>query len=439
MRLRSGAGTSQVRLEDWIAPAYYEPWNDCLSGDVVEQWFPGGRHSGKSMFVARTLVAHLLAAGNEECHAVVFRKHQTDLRDSVYSEIQQTIASLGLDNQFQYLSTPLVIRRKATGQTIYFKGLDDLRKHKSKKPPFGYMKFLWFEELDEFSSYEEIQATEISYQRGGDDFREFLTFNPPKSAANWVNTEVAVRKPRRKVYRTDYRDLAEKGWISSAVLERIQHAKDTNYESYRHVYLGEVTGTGGEIFTNIKEMALTDGQIRSFRRRDYGMDFGMVNDPTALVGTYYDADRDWLYVFDEWAQRHAYFTDIHAELKRRGLDSADIMADTAPTGWIQNINMLGARLHGCYKAPDWAETGVAWIRSRTCVIIDSERCPLAWREFSHYEYDTYRDGTARERLPDRDNHTIDAVRYAQEANIKASARRRYVGVPVGVERRGMAV
>ena len=422
-------------LEDWIAPVYYEPWNDCVTGASPEQWFPGGRHSGKSMFVARLLIANFLASGNEKCHAVVFRKHQTDLRDSVYSEIQQAIASLDLTKHFVFQTSPLIIRRKQTGQIIYFNGLDDPRKHKSKKPPFGYTKFIWFEELDEFTNSEEVESVEISYQRGGSDFQEFVTFNPPRSSANWVNAEAARHKPGRKVYHTDYRDLIEKGWISQQVLNRIEHAKKTNFESYRHIYLGEVTGTGGEIFTNVKDATITDKQIAEFRQKDYGMDFGIVNDPTVLEGTYYDPDRDYLYIFEEWTRKHPYFTDVHNELKRRHLDQYEIIADTAPAGWIQNINQLGAKLRGCYKADDWVETGISWLRSRTKIIIDSERCPLAWNEFSHYEYDTYKDGTPKERLPDRDNHAIDAVRYSQEMNIKASARKRFVGVPIGVKRK----
>lgn len=387
------------------------------------------------MFIARLLVANLLAQGNEKCHAVVFRKHQTDLRDSVYSEIQQAIASLGLTKHFIFQTSPLVIKRKQTGQIIYFNGLDDPRKHKSKKPPFGYTKFMWFEELDEFTSYEEIQSVEISYQRGGSDFREFMSFNPPRSSANWVNGEAARHSPLRKVYHTDYRDLIEKGWISQKILDRIEHARKSNFESYRHIYLGEVTGTGGEIFTNVKDATITDAQIKEFSRKDYGMDFGIVNDPTVLNGTYYDSDRNWLYIFEEWSRKHPYFTDIHAELVRRNLHQHEIIADTAPAGWIQNINRLGARLRGCYKADDWVETGIAWLRSLDRIIIDSERCPLAWDEFSHYEYDRYKDGTPKEKLPDRNNHAIDAVRYSQEMNIKASARQKFVGVPIGKKRR----
>ena len=41
------------------------------------------------------------------------------------------------------------VRPKDTGQTMTFLGLDDPRKHKSKKPKFGRMGMVWFEEAEE--------------------------------------------------------------------------------------------------------------------------------------------------------------------------------------------------------------------------------------------------------------------------------------------------
>ena len=75
------------------------------------------------------------------------------------------------------------------------------------------------------------------------------------------------------------------------------------------------------------------------------------------------------------------------------------------------------------------------MRNRTKIIIDSERCPLCWKEFSRYEYDCYKDGTPKEKLPDRDNHGIDASRYSLEAYIKASAKKSYIGRPKAIDRR----
>lgn len=422
-------------VTDLIAPRYYEIWNDGVRERFDEQWLAGGRFCGKSVYWARFLVANLCAKGNEMCHAVCFRKQQTDLKDSVYAEVSTAIREMGLEFLFEFGTSPLIIRRKDTGQCIFFNGLDKAAKHKSKKPPFGYVKWLVFEELDEFSGYEEIESVQISYQRGP-RFLTICAFNPPRSSANWANAEAAKKVPTRKVYRTDYRDLICKGWISNKILHRIQAMKDSNYESYRHIYLGAITGTGGEIFTNVKDASFTDEQLAFFRERgSYGMDFGIVNDPTVLLGTYYDTDSDTLYIFDEWTHKHPFYDTIYKALQERGLDKRDIIADTAPAGWIQNINRLGARLHGCHKAPDWVEEGVAWLRSRTRILIDSYLCPLAWNEFIHYEMERYKDGSPKEKLPDRDNHTIDAARYAQELAIKASLAKRYTSLPKGMSRR----
>ena len=45
-------------------------------------------------------------------------------------------------------------------------------------------------------------------------------------------------------------------------------------------------------------------------------------------------------------------------------------------------------------------------------MIDPARTPEAWREFSSYEFERDREGNFVSGYPDRDNHTIDAVRYA---------------------------
>lgn len=424
-------------IESIIAPVYYEPWNDINTGSTTEAWFPGGRYSAKSSFAAIYCGARMAARGFEDCHATVFRKHHVDLKGSVLNEMKIALGDdrLGIDYLYEQRGDPLRLVRRDTGQTITFLGLDDPRKHKSKKPAFGYTGLVWFEECDEFSCWDEIESVIISMQRSDRPFTTLITYNPPKSTANWINAEASKPFPGRKVYRTDYRDIIEMGWLPPSVLTRIDHMRKTNFELYRHVFLGEATGTGGEIFANLKAERITDEQIASWVGKRYGIDFGIVNDPTVLVGTYYDCDRDILYIFDEAVLHHPYYDSVYEMLCRKGLKDAPIVADTAPAGWYQNINHLGANLKGCYKAPDWPEVGVNWMRSRTRLVIDPERCPFAWDEFSHYESDTYKDGSPKERLPDRDNHSIDGARISQEDNIKASAAKQFVGVPKGFVRR----
>ena len=54
-----------------------------------------------------------------------------------------------------------------------------------------------------------------------------------------------------------------------------------------------------------------------------------------------------------------------------------------------------------------------WLQARK-IVIDRERTPKAYEEFSSYEYEQTKAGEWISGYPDRNNHTIDAVRYALE-------------------------
>lgn len=53
-----------------------------------------------------------------------------------------------------------------------------------------------------------------------------------------------------------------------------------------------------------------------------------------------------------------------------------------------------------------------WLAGLREICIDPERAPLAYEEFRLKEYDRDRDGTRVDDIPDGNDHSIDAVRYA---------------------------
>ena len=55
-----------------------------------------------------------------------------------------------------------------------------------------------------------------------------------------------------------------------------------------------------------------------------------------------------------------------------------------------------------------------WLQSLAKIVIDPKRCPDTCREFMGYEYERTRDGEIMSGYPDKNNHHIDAVRYATE-------------------------
>lgn len=58
------------------------------------------------------------------------------------------------------------------------------------------------------------------------------------------------------------------------------------------------------------------------------------------------------------------------------------------------------------------EFGEKWLDDLEAIIIDPKRCPNTAMEFENIDYQTDRWGDTVPRLEDKDNHSIDATRYA---------------------------
>lgn len=72
--------------------------------------------------------------------------------------------------------------------------------------------------------------------------------------------------------------------------------KKVNPAKYDHDYMGEVTGTGGEVFTNLSIREITDNEIQVFDRLKNGLDFGYAGDPLAYVKMHFDKTRRRLFI-----------------------------------------------------------------------------------------------------------------------------------------------
>ena len=75
---------------------------------------------------------------------------------------------------------------------------------------------------------------------------------------------------------------------------------------------------------------------------------------------------------------------------------------------------MGLRCYGAEKGPGSVDYSMKWLQSLKSIVIDPERCPDTWEEFSTYEYEHTKDGDIISGYPDANNHHIDAVRYGTE-------------------------
>ena len=402
---------TDIRLTDIIAPAFREVHRDIKAHGHTEYTLSGGRGSGKSSFAGVEVVLGLKR--NPDMHALVVRRVKDTIKDSVYAQIVWAIDMLGLTGEFECKRSPLEIVKRSTGQTIYFRGADDPGKIKSIKPPFGYIGIMWFEELDQFHGAGEIRSIEQSVMRGGDVFLVLKTFNPPVSASNWANKYVLTPKASRLTHHSSYLDMP-RAWLGQPFFDEAEHLLETNPTAYRHEYLGEATGTGGNVFENVQIRAITDGEIAAFDRIYNGIDWGWYPDPFCFVRMHYDAARRVLYLFDEYRANKQTNAQTAEAVKARISDGDIVTADSAELKSVGDYRTHGIRCMAAVKGSGSVEMGTKWLQGLTAIVIDPARCPAAATEFTEYEYERTRDGEIISAYPDANNHAIDAVRYAME-------------------------
>ena len=93
---------------------------------------------------------------------------------------------------------------------------------------------------------------------------------------------------------------------------------------------------------------------------------------------------------------------------------AEIIADSEEPKSIYDFQNGGLPVVKARKGAGSISYGIKKLQELIKIYIDPERCPNAYREFVNYSYEQDRNGGLKSIYPDKDNHTIDAVRYALE-------------------------
>lgn len=400
-----------VRLSNIIAPHFFKVHQDCKHHRHTHYWLKGGRGSTKSSYASTEGI--LLLLQHPQCHMVVLRKVGNTLRNSVFAQVQWALDELQIANKFKIITSPPEMTYKKTGQKILFMGVDDKSKIKSIKLPFGYVGIVWYEELDQFAGMHEIRNVNQSLLRGGSEYWCFYSFNPPKSRDNWVNVEQLTDDTDRLVDHSTYLQVPA-AWLGDQFILEAEKLKKKNETFYDHEYLGMVTGTGGSVFDNVEDMQMDDDMIGKFDHLYYGLDFGFSVDPLAFVAMQYDAKHEIMYIFDEIYQQKILTKTASDRIKNK-IHQCIIYADSADPRAIAEMSSYGLNIYGTKKGPDSINHGVKWLQERAHIYIDKRRCPNTYKEFISYEYEMNKDGQYISAYPDKNNHAIDATRYAMES------------------------
>lgn len=403
---------SEVKLSTVIGPAFYPLARDVFYHGHTHYDLSGGRGSLKSSCVS--ILVPLLVVANPNTHALVLRKVANTIRDSVYAQYLWAIGELGMAAYWEAKVSPMELIYKPTGQKIMFRGADDPMKIKSIKVPFGYIAITHFEEKDQFAGRPEIRTILQSTMRGGSKFWNFESYNPPISRDNWANKDSLEERADRLCHKSTYLE-APPEWLGEQFIAEAEHLKVTDERAYQHEYLGIAVGTGGNVFENLELREITNDEVAIFDRHLNGVDWGYFPDPWAYNKCHYDAARRRLYIFDEITAYKKGNRETADMLLARGFTREDrITADSAEPKSVGDYQRFGLKCYGAVKGPGSVEYSMKWLQSLSKIVIDPKRCPDTCKEFVGYEYERTRDGDIMSGYPDKNNHHIDAVRYATE-------------------------
>lgn len=399
-----------VYLPDLIGGGYGGFWR-CRSRYRVVK---GGKASKKSSTTALWYIYHLMKY--PDANLLVVRAVHRTHADSTYAQLRWAIRRLGVEHLWRAGKEPLELTYTPTGQRILFRGMDNVEKLASTTVERGYLCWVWIEEAFEIASEADFDKLDLSVPRGELPKPLFkqttLTFNP-WDENHWLKSRFFDR-PDPNVYAitTDYRCNEFLDSTDKALYERM---RESNPRRYAVAGLGEWGHSEGLVFENWSVEEFSLGELhREGLRHVFGLDYGYTNDPTAFIAAAVEEAAKRIYLYDEHYQRRMLNEDIAAMICAKGYQKERIRADAAEPKSNEDLRRLGiCRLQAANKGRDSVLSGISRLQEYRLVV--HPRCVHTAAELRSYVWQADgRDGVYRNLPCDKDNHLMDALRYAME-------------------------
>ena len=364
----------------------------------------GGRGGGKSHFFAELLVEECISSHIRACCG---REVQSSIKDSVKQLIEDKIKKLGVESLFR------ITEQEITGPNdslIIFRGLQN-HTVTSIKSLEGFNR-IWLEEAQTISQ----KSLDLAVP----------TFRTPGAQiwASW-NPELET-DPIQKFFDENDGDpdfihikanYYDNPWFSEELRKDMLRDRARDPEKYNHIWLGGFkTNSEARVFKNwrIEEFEAPIGSV--FR---LGADWGFAQDPTVLVRCYLQGNT--LFIDYE-----AYMIGCEIintpDLFRRVPESDKwfITADSSRPETISHMAKNGfPKITYAKKGAGSIEEGIEFLKSFDIVV--HPRCVETIKELTLYSFKEDKlTGAILPIFEDKNNHVIDALRYACEGVRKAS-------------------
>lgn len=394
--------TIHLKIKPSVFLPVYQPYIE----DYTNRYniYYGGRGSGKTIFC----ISKLLIKGLKEKRTILLmRKYGTSLKYSVWKELKEAVSRFKLTQYFTFYESDYSAVCKLNGTTFKCLGLDDAEKIKG----FSEISDVLLEEATEFNveDYELIDGTvrSVMYRL---PLQIYLLFNPI-SKVNWVykhfGFDTGIVPPNTFILKTTYLDNP---YLSADYIKRMEDMKRTNPNRWKIEALGD--------FVSLDKLVFNNWRVADFNHADIkgdllvGLDFGFVNDISALTASVLDEDNKKLYVFKEWGATNKTNEELAAIISSLGFSKSTIIADSAEMKSIEELKRKGiTRIKPAVKGADSILHGIQKLQQYEIIVHPSLEGLIT--EFENYSW--VKDKKTNEYINkpiDDFNHYIDSLRYS---------------------------
>lgn len=395
-----GTITLNINKEKVFLPCY-QPYVE----DYTYRYniYYGGRGSGKTHFV----ISKLLIKGLKEKRMILLmRKTATSLKYSVWKELNEAVDRFGLRKYFDFHVSDYSATCKITGTVFKCLGLDEAEKIKG----FSNVSDCLLEEATEFNEtdFDLIDGTirSIDYKL---PLQAYLLFNPI-AKTNWVykrwGFDTGIVPHNTFILKTTYLDNP---YLSQDYIARMENMRLTNPTRWEVEALGKFVSLDKLIFHNWIVEQFDNAAIKG--ELLVGLDFGFINDISALTASLLDEENKKLYIFKEWGDTGKTNEELAAIISSLGFSKSVIVADSAEQKSIEEIKRKGiSRIKPCSKGKDSIIHGIQKLQNYQIIIHPD--CVGVITEFENYSWEKNKDGEYVNKPIDKFNHYIDSLRYS---------------------------
>lgn len=385
-----------------------EVFNSCYLDyikDLEHKYFilVGGAGSGKSKATSQKVV--LRGLSEKGIRILIVRKTFRSIKDSCFKEICTVLKDWKIYHHCRINHTDFSIVLP-NGSEINFKGMDDSEKLKSI---VGYSVCM----VEEATEISESDYDQICLRIRNPKYKNqiYMCLNPV-SKANWIYKRFfqpgTVIPDDTYILKTTWRDNK---FLSKEYIETIQRLKTTSPTLWKIYSEGQWTSLSRTVYENWR--------VESFDRTTLkgthcvGLDFGFVNDLTALVDMVVNESQKIIYVCRCWSATGKTNSEIASAIKSLGLEKSDIVCDSAEPKSIEELKRAGIyRVRPSKKGPDSIMYGIQRIQQYTIVVHPS--CELVVNELENYTWEKNKEGELINKPADFMNHSMDAMRYGMQ-------------------------